>query len=105
MSAVLFVGAGRDQQPAVVEGEAVPRRSEPVSIRYQNAAPGQPPTGLVPRLDALGPVLLAGGVADDETCFSPGDVVLPSRTATERYGHAALDNAGRAAALVVVEVG
>lgn len=98
----------------ILQEDALPRRSEPVSIRYLTAAPGQLPTGRVARLGPLGPVLSAEGVLAAETYLSPGDVVRPLRTAADRYGHViatgpttleALDNADRAAALVVVEVG
>jgi biotin carboxylase len=97
----------------IFEEDAMPRRSEPVSLRYLTAAPGQLPTGRVARIGALGPVLSADGVVAAETYLSPGDVVRPLRSAADRYGHViatgpttveALDNADRAAALVVVEV-
>jgi len=98
----------------VLEEDVLPRRSEPVAIRYLTAAPGELPTGHVARIGALGPVLSAEGVVAAETYLSPGDVVRKLRTAADRYGHViatgpttveALDNADRAAALVVVEVG
>ena len=97
----------------IPEEDVLPRRAEPVALRYLTAEPGGLPTGRVVRIGALGPVLSAEGVVDAETYLSPGDVVRPLRTAADRYGHVlaagpttveALDNADRASALVVVEV-
>lgn len=97
----------------ILEEDVLPRRSDPVSIRYLTAAPGHLPTGRVARVGALGPVLSAEGVVAAETYLSPGDVVRPLRSAADRYGHViaagpttveALAHADRAAALVVVEV-
>jgi biotin carboxylase len=98
----------------IPDENVLPRPSEPVALRYLTAEPGQLPAGRVARIGAFAPVLSAEGVVAAETYLSLGDVVRPLRTAADRYGHViatgpttveALDNADRAAALVVVEVG
>ncbi len=92
---------------------ALPRRSQPLAIRFFTADPGPLPTGRVTRIGSLDPVLEAEGVVQAETYLELGETIRPVRRDGDRRGYViavgespgqALARAERAAGLLEVEV-
>jgi biotin carboxylase len=91
----------------------LPRKAQPLAIRFLTAEPGPLPTGRVARIGSLEPVLAAEGVVQADTYLQIGETIRPVRLDGDRRGYViavadtsveALDRAERAARLLEVEV-
>ncbi len=98
---------------SVPDDVALPRRSQPLAIRFFTAQPGPLPVGRVTRIGSLDPVLAAEGVVQAETYLQPGETIRPVRLDGDRRGYViaiadtadlALERAEAAARLFHVEV-
>ena len=91
----------------------IPRRRQPLAIRFLTAEPGPLPTGPVRRVGPLDAVTASTGVVQAETYLQPGETIRPVQVDGDRRGYViavadtpgeALARADAAAALVDVEV-
>jgi biotin carboxylase len=91
----------------------LPRKTQPLAIRFLTAEPGPLPTGEVARIGPLEPVLAADGVVQAETYLQVGETIRPVRLDGDRRGYViavadtsveALERAERAARLLDVEI-
>ena len=98
---------------AVPDELALPRRSQPLAIRFFTAQPGPLPTGRVRRVGSLEPVLAAEGVVQADSYIQLGETIRPVRRDGDRRGYViavadtsveALRRAEEAARLFEVEV-
>jgi biotin carboxylase len=92
---------------------ALPRRQQPLAIRFLTASPGPLPTGRVVEIGSLDPVLQAPGVVEADTYLELGETIRPVRLDGDRRGYViatadtsveALQRAEEAARLLQVTV-
>jgi biotin carboxylase len=97
----------------VPDDVTLPRRRQPLAIRFLTAAPGPLPTGRVTRIGSLEAVLAAEGVVQADTYLQVGETIRPVRLDGDRRGYViavgatsaqALERAEAAAGLLEVEV-
>jgi biotin carboxylase len=92
---------------------ALPRRQQPLAIRFLTASPGPLPTGRVVEIGSLDLVLQAPGVVEADTYLELGETIRPVRLDGDRRGYViatadtsveALQRAEEAARLLQVTV-
>ncbi|MBV8597376.1 MAG: hypothetical protein JO017_01000, partial [Actinobacteria bacterium] len=91
----------------------LPKRSQPLAVRFFTASPGPLPTGRVVRTPSLEKVEAFPGVVEAGSYIEAGEVIRPVRVDNDRRGYViavaptnleALERAEAAATLVDVEV-